>query len=298
MSRTPVQDLRKMPPVVRPAEADAADMRAPATEEQPPLSERSKELHPQSASTRLAEPFRLRPGPILVAVVLVLAFSFLPSLVVDTLSDFVRLPVHGAKLPFFFAEHTVMLLLAVAAISFLQRYSHADFGLHRPHGRSYIGTAIVLSFLIGIVMAVVDYAPFLFGRIAPPLDYPFSGLNIFGWMIFQGVYSGPTEEIPFRALLVTYLATAMPGKVHYRGITMNGGGVTAAAIFAIGAGLTAFIASPFFLALAQVSYVFVFGVCLAYWLEKSNSVWAPAIGHNVAFGVRQALIFAMVAAWR
>ena len=45
-------------------------MRAPATEEQPPLSERSKELHPQSASTRLAEPFRLRPGPILVAVVL------------------------------------------------------------------------------------------------------------------------------------------------------------------------------------------------------------------------------------
>jgi hypothetical protein len=79
---------------------------------------------------------------------------------------------------------------------------------------------------------------------------------------------------------------------------MNGAGVVVAALFTIGTGITAFIASPFLVAVAQVSYVFLFGVCLAYWLERSNSVLAPAIGHNVAFGIKQALLFAMVAAWR
>jgi hypothetical protein len=117
-------------------------------------------------------------------------------------------------------------------------------------------------------------------------------------MIYQGLYSGPTEEIPFRALLVTYLATTMPGVVRYRRLSMNGGGVVIAAIFAFGTAMTAFIASPFLVAFAQVSYVFAFGLFTAYWLEKSKSVLAPAIGHNIAFGVKQALLFTMVAAWR
>src|SRR5260221_13396601 len=146
-------------------------------------------------------------------------------------------------------------------------------------------------------MAIVDYAPYIFERIAPPLDYAFSGVNVTGWMVYQGLYSGPTEEVPFRALLVTYLTSTMPGIVHYRKLSMNGAGVVVAAIFAIGTGTTAFIASPLLVAIAQVSYVFALGVCLAYWLEKSRSVVGAAIGHNVAFGIKQALLFAMVAVW-
>jgi hypothetical protein len=243
-------------------------------------------------------PFRLRPGPIIVVVLLALGFSFLPTLAVDVLSDHVRLPVHGAKLTSYFADHLVMLLAAIGLIALARRRSKVDYGLHMPHGRSYVATAIVLSVFIGIAMAIVDYAPHILARTAPPLDDAFSGVNVTGWMVYQGLFSGPMEEIPFRALLVTYLASTMPGTVHYRRFSMNGAGVVVAAIFAIGTGMKAFIASPLLVAILQVLYVFGLGVCLAYWLEKSKSVLAPAIGHNVAFGVKQALLFAMVAAWR
>ena len=243
-------------------------------------------------------PFRLRPGPILIVVFLALSFRFLPPLAIDVISDYVRLPVHGARLPFYFADHLVMLLVALGLISLARRRTNLDFGLHMPRGRSYVATALVLSFLFGIVMAIVDYAPYIIKGIAPPLDYAFSGVNVTGWMVYQGLYSGPTEEIPFRALLVTYLAATMPGKIHYGKLAMNGAGVVVAAIFAVGTGMTAFIASPLLVALAQVLYVFGLGVCLAYWLEKSGSVLASAIGHNVAFGLKQALLFGLVAAMR
>lgn len=257
-------------------------------------------VQPQSqrVSSAAERPFRLRPGPILVVIFLALSFRFLPPLTVDLLSDYVRLPVHGARLPFYFADHLVMLLVALGLIALARRRSNIDFGLHMPLGRSYVATAIVLSFLFGVVMALVDYAPYIIRGIAPPLDDPFSGINVTGWMLYQGLYSGPTEEIPFRALLVTYLASTMPGKVHYGRLSMNGAGVVVAVLFAIGTATTALIASPLLVAISQILYVFLLGLCLAYWLEKSRSVLAPAIGHNVAFGVKQALLFALVAALR
>jgi hypothetical protein len=39
--------------------------------------------------------------------------------------------------------------------------------------------------------------------------FPLTPHNIWGWIFFEGVYVGPTEEIPFRALLVTYYAFAL-----------------------------------------------------------------------------------------
>jgi hypothetical protein len=259
-----------------------------------PLGAESEPGGPQ-AFPDVAEspPFRLRPGPIVVVFVLALAFLFVPGLVVDTLADFMPLPVFGASLPRQFVDHTVMLLMALGLVAVARRRTNADYALHLPHGRSYIATAIVLSILFGIAMAIVDYAHYV-----SPLDYGSSGANVAGWMVFQGLFTGPTEEIPYRALLVTYLTVTMPGTLHFQRLSMNGAGVVVAAIFAFFAVPGAFIALPFLVAIAQVSYVFLFGVFLAYWLEKSGSVMAPAVGKCVAFGVRQALLFAMAAVWR
>src|SRR5258708_39883321 len=96
------------------------------------------------ASGRGTVPFRLKPGPILVVVLLALGFRFLPPLVVDVVSDHVRLPVHGARLPFYYADHLIMVLAAIGLIELARRRSRIDYGLHMPHGRSYVATAIVL----------------------------------------------------------------------------------------------------------------------------------------------------------
>ena len=49
--------------------------------------------------------------------------------------------------------------------------------------------------------------------------------------------------------------------------------------------------------LGQQFYAFALGVLYAYWFEKSRSLWAPIVGHNVGDLTEYALIFAMVAMW-
>ncbi|MDE2464941.1 MAG: CPBP family intramembrane metalloprotease [Alphaproteobacteria bacterium] len=92
---------------------------------------------------------------------------------------------------------------------------------------------------------------------------------------------GPTEEIPFRALLVTYLAVTMPGKLRLGRFSMNWAGILVAVIFAL-LHAESFFSGPWSLALAQQVYAFVLGVLYAYWLEKSGSVLAPIVGHNLS----------------
>jgi len=141
---------------------------------------------------------------------------------------------------------------------------------------------------------VVDYAPQLITHSKPELDYPLSRSNVLGWLFFEGVYVGPTEEIPFRALLVTYLAATMPGKLRIGRFEMNWAGVIVAAIFAL-LHATNFAVRAWPLALGQQVYAFALGVLYAYWLEKSKSVVAPSIGHNAGDFVEYAIVFCWVA---
>jgi hypothetical protein len=48
------------------------------------------------------------------------------------------------------------------------------------------------------------------------------------------------------------------------------------------------------MALGQQIYAFASGVHYAYWLEKSQSVIAPIIGHNASDVVEYALLFLRV----
>lgn len=298
-------DLRDQP--VAPPVADSE--KRPHAEEAPETAERAPSESAQAVreAPRSERPARARRfGPhdfqlkalsTLVGLIMIACLSLIPSWVVDTLSDYVWLPVHGSPLASRFANHLVMLLLALGAIRFLQRRYRNDFGLVLPRGRSYVATAIILGVLFGVIMAVVDYAPEIISRTAPH-DYSYHPSNMFGWIFYQGVFVGPTEEIPYRSLIVTYLALQMPGKLRYRGFEMNGAGVVVAAIFASGYGLWALIAQPLPIAVGQILYVFFGNLVLAYLFEKSGSVLAPAIGHNVALVTWQSLVFWMVTAWR
>ncbi len=114
------------------------------------------------------------------------------------------------------------------------------------------------------------------------------------WLFFESVYVGPTEEVPFRALLVTYLAAAMPGKLRVGRFAMNWAGVIVALIFALLHG-TNFSLRTWPAALGQQVYASMLGVIYAYLLEKSNSVVAPIIAHNPSDGVEYAIVYSWIA---
>ena len=240
---------------------------------------------------------RFRLAPILITALLGFALPYLAALTAVFGARVLHLPPpppRGALLPWLYSQHGFQLLWALIAIAIAKRFVPANYGLSWPREKTYIGAAILWGLLFGVLMTAVDYAPELIAHTKPHLDYPLTQKNVVGWLFFEGVYVGPTEEIPFRALLVTYLAATMPGKLRLGRFEMNWAGVIVAVIFAL-------LHAPNFdtrawpQALGQQFYAFALGVLYAYWLEKSKSVVAPIVGHNVGDFVEYAILFFWVA---
>jgi membrane protease YdiL (CAAX protease family) len=250
------------------------------------------------ATTVDEQKLRIRVVPIILTIVLGLGLPVLAAmLAVAATHVFPLLPRdYHQMLPWLYSQHAFQLLLALIAIAVIKRFVPADYGLHRPRGKTYVPEAILWGIAFGIIMTLVDYAPQILARVAPHLDYPLTANNVVGWLAFEGIYVGPTEEIPFRALLVTFLAATMPGKIQIGSYRMNAAGVIVALIFAL-AHISSFWMQPLWLAIGQQIYAFALGVLYAYGLEKSQSVLAPIIGHNLSDGVEYCLLYAMVAIW-
>ena len=193
-------------------------------------------------------------------------------------------------------QHAFQLLVALIVIAALKFLVPADYGLHRPRGKTFVLPAILWGVFFGVLMTFVDYAPQLIAHTRPDAGFPLTPSNVWGWLFFEGVYVGPTEEIPFRALLVTYLAATMPGKLHIGRFNMNWAGIIVAVVFAL-LHATNFSLRAWPEALGQQFYAFALGVLYAYWLEKSKSVVAPIIGHNVGDVVEYIILFVWVGAF-
>lgn len=237
--------------------------------------------------------FRLKPLPILITTALAVVVPFGAAYIALLCSRFLATPSpRGPVLQWLYVQHTFQLVLALIVIAFLKRrLVPADYGLHWPRGRTYIWPALLWGVFFGVLMTVVDYAPQLLTHTRPDPGFPLTRGNIWGWSFFEGVYVGPTEEIPFRALLVTYLAASMPGKLRLGRFRMDWAGIIVAVIFAL-LHATSFATRHWVEALGQQCYAFALGVLYAYWLEKSKSIVAPIVGHNVGDLVEYLLLFA------
>jgi len=230
--------------------------------------------------------------PVIVACLVGFDLPYIAQEIVDTARHYSHLvPGFADKLGWLFAQHTVLLLLALIAIWIAQRVVPADYGLHMPRAKTYVLPAILWGAVFGALLTLIHYAPSLLAHTAPKLAYPPTMGNLIGWLGFNGVYDGATEEPLFRALLVTYLAATMPGKWRIAGYEMNAAGVIAAIIYAIYA--AGFFTDPWLVTIGQFVCQFALGVLLAYWLEKSRSVLAPVVGHNICGAILTLLPFVL-----
>jgi hypothetical protein len=238
---------------------------------------------------------RLKLVPLLVTAAICFGLPYLAAACAVSTSRIVHVGApDGPVLQWLYLHHFFQLLLALIGIAIMKRFVPADYGLHWPAEKTYIGPAILWGVFFGVLMTLVDYAPQLLAQQTPTLGYELTAPSVWGWLIFEGVYVGPTEEIPFRALAVTYLAATMPGSVHVGRFAMNWAGVIVALVFAL-LHASNFMHRPWPIALGQQVYAFALGVLYAYWLEKSRSVVAPIVGHNVGDFVEYALLFIWVA---
>ena len=87
---------------------------------------------------------------------------------------------------------------------------------------------------------------------------------------------------------------SMPARLRIGRFNMYWAGVIVAIIFAL-LHAANFNTRAWPLALGQQIYAFALGVFYAYWLEKSKSIVAPIIGHNMGDVTEYAILFAWVA---
>jgi membrane protease YdiL (CAAX protease family) len=240
--------------------------------------------------------FRLRPIPLLVTALLGVGLPYLAAFLALLASRVLHFgSPSGPTLPYLYLHHAFQLLLALIGIAVVKRFVPADYGLHWPRDRTYLVPAVLWGVAFGVLMTMVDYAPHLLAHTVPQLPYKLTSPNVIGWLFFEGVYVGPTEEIPFRALLVTYLAATMPGRLRLGRFEMNWAGIIVALLFAL-LHASNFWSRDWPQAIGQQIYAFMLGVLYAYWLEKSRSIVAPIVGHNVGDVTEYAILFAWVAA--
>lgn len=249
-------------------------------------------------STETAETpqFKFRFFPVVTAVVLGFGVPYLSGEILYQLRHYSRLvPGIADHLGWLYAQHILMVLLALAVIAAMKRFLPGDYGLQRPPGKTYLLPAILVGLAFGVLLTLLDYAPNILAHTAPKLGFPLTAGSVIGWLGFSGVVAGPAEEILFRSLLVTYLAATMPGRVRIWRFEMNAAGLVVAAIY--GFYVAGFLSQSWQVALGEMLGQFVLGVLYAYWLEKSKSVLAPVVGHNVSGLTEYTLLFLMVGFW-
>jgi hypothetical protein len=235
---------------------------------------------------------------VLFVIVLGLGLPYVGAYAAEMLSRVSPLPsANGPTLPWLYSQHLFQTLAALIAIFLIKRIMPFDAGLRWPPGKTYLWPAILWGIFFGVLMTVVDYAPDLIAHRPMDLGFPITAPNIIGWTFFEGVYVGPTEEILFRSLLVGYLIAAMPAQLRLGRYSMSWAGVIVAAVFAF-AHIASFFTRPSFAAAGQQIYAFALGILYAYWFEKSRSVVAPIVGHNVGDVVEYLICFALIALWR
>jgi len=192
-------------------------------------------------------------------------------------------------------NHLALLVAALIVIAILSRGRFSEYGLRRPRAKSYIWSAIAWGVFFGVLMTVIDYLPQILSRRAPG-DLPLTTASLTGWLTFEWLFVGFGEEIAFRGLLQTFLMKRSSGRIRLFKYEMHVAGVILALLFAL-AHAANFGARPFWIAMGQQIYAFALGILYAYWYEKSGSLIAPIIGHNIGDGVEYALMFLMVWRW-
>jgi uncharacterized protein len=199
-------------------------------------------------------------------------------------------------------NHAVMLAIALALIAWLARRKpgrgkFSEYGLQWPKEASYVWPALLWGLAFGVLMTIVDWLPQILRHLPPSEPVDLRPRAIGARFFFEGIFVGPTEEIPFRGLMQTFLMQRSSGRVRFLKYEMHVAGVVLALLFAL-AHLTSFWTENVWIAMGQQIYAFALGILYAYWREKSGSVLAPSVGHNVGDGVEYLLTALMAWAWR
>lgn len=188
-------------------------------------------------------------------------------------------------------------LAGLACIAVMRRVlPQAPTYLRWPsRGQGLIGLGFAIGAGMALTMLVADYWPQLIGHRAPDGGYDTSTVGVAGWLTVMAS-TGLCEETIFRGLLVGMLTVLVPGRVRIGRFDIPFSGLVVAVLFGL-AHYGSFLADPFWMAIAQQAYAFVFGLVYVWLMERSRSLVAPMIAHGVGDALEVAAVMYLQVAW-
>jgi membrane protease YdiL (CAAX protease family) len=229
-------------------------------------------------------------------VIFVILLMFISLLISGLLTNFIKtlFPPESLKTyPWIssYAQNILRIPLAIT-IMLLLGGGLRSYGFNLKSNNLYVPPAILSGILLFVIMTVVDHLPsILWG--AKIRGYPLDTTNMAGQLLRQWLVVGTSEEILFRGLAMTYLMRKFQGHIRFFKWDIHVAGVIIAVLFAL-AHVGTFWSGNLIYAVGQQIYGLFAGLALAYLFEKSKSLLAPIIFHNVANGLEISAVFILV----
>lgn len=214
---------------------------------------------------------------VLLLALLLLGVPRLSGLIAD-LFDYRGIDPDGA-FAWISVHHIAQALIFILLIIVIRLIKPLKFGF--GWGNKAAGSRYVLKFsLIFTVGSVASYLLTFLNDSFQAFAYPLTAPNIIGYLGFQLLLSGPSEELIFRAFAITMLSLMikkrmMNGKISYANLI-------AAVIF--GMAHMRFSFSPFSVQFStfQVILSIVLGIFYGDCYEKAKSMYYPMLMHSIS----------------
>ena len=215
---------------------------------------------------------------LLVVTILLLGIPILSGYIADTFNLSVIDP-DGVFL-WISIHHIFQMLIFLVLIFFIKKVKpELDFGFNFKEKKK--GFKYVFIFIIGFLIytAIGFLITYLNGGFVP-YQHDLNLRNIFGYLGFQLLLSGPSEEILFRAFGITILGLVFKKRIFKNKLSISN--LMAAVIF--GLAHIGIYFSPFELRYDIFQLIYAFGLGLIYGdcYEKTGSVIYPMMIHSIS----------------
>src|SRR3546814_502979 len=240
--------------------------------------------------------FRFRLWPILFAALLMqglLELGRIPARVLYRAGDTLWTAIVSVFLPFAIAFQALLCLIGDLILRRLLPASH-DHSCWPP-GRSYGGLAVLVWIGMGLVMLVSEYWPAISAQAAPDMSYSKYPLDSACYLLGM-ITTGLAEETIFRVLLVGMLVVLVPGRLRIGSLDLPVAAYIVALMFGL-AHWKSFTVDPFYQAMAQLIYAFVWGLIYVWLMERSRSLFASMVAHGMGNFTEVAIVIALNAMW-
>lgn len=178
-------------------------------------------------------------------------------------------------------HHIWQMLLALALIGFFSKGKFSEWGLNVRNAALSLKILWKFCIVYSLIIVAVTVLPALYSRERPSFNYPVTAFNIIGWLTFEWILVGVSEEILFRGLIHTNLARTWRGVWRIGGVAIPTAGIATTVIFC----LAHVSFAPPYVNWWQQAFAFGLGIYYSTVYHRTGSLLNPMLAHSFGDGI-------------